>query len=248
MNQQVIELLVNTDCQLVSIDKTDYSLILNIDDYISMDFLVDYDGKCYNPTISKYEIGSSANVIALDIPLDDAYTYNKALIPTIYKLVVEETYDNITLKNELFFYDNKIYYGKNNISPISGSSKEDFVNKNIASILENSELVSDYTKLEDYNASQTYLYIEKFASICFLRKCLIKLQKSILDDPRNCLDCNLSNSIRYKRDFLLASIYVLQSLICINNYSEIHRILMNLRTCSDICENSNDCGCGTIKY
>ena len=124
-------------------------------------------------------------------------------------------------------------------------------NKNISEILSNSKEIDNYVELEKIKGSQTFVYKSVFVSICKLQNCLIKLQRKILDDPRNCLDCNLQNNIRYNRDFLLSSIYVLQYLICTQNYSEIERIINNLKSCSNICEDYdslNDCGCGTIKY
>lgn len=255
MNDFIIKLLVNTDCQLISIDNSNYNLLSNYNEYESLDFLSNYDNELIeNSIINNTLDNSSSKVCSINLYKDGVFNYFKVIIPTLNKLIInneEDLYTDILLNNETFYYNNKVYIGTNNISCISAANKEDFINKNISEILSNSKEIDNYVELENIKGSQTFIYKSVFVSICKLQNCLIKLQRKILDDPRNCLDCNLQNNIRYNRDFLLSSIYVLQYLICTQNYSEIERIINNLKSCSNICEDYdslNDCGCGTIKY
>ena len=55
--------------------------------------------------------------------------------------------------------------------------------------------------------------------------------------------------LKERCDFLLCAIYTLNYLICNQNYAEAQRIIDNLSTCENICEdelntNYNGCGCG----
>lgn len=85
-----------------------------------------------------------------------------------------------------------------------------------------------------------------------MQHCLVKLQEAILFSTKTCKQCEQNDSIRFRRDFLLSALYVLDYLILQNNYDEAQRILDNLSSCGSLCgddiEIKDDCGCGDIKY
>lgn len=255
MNNLNICTFVNTSCQLVSVDNTSYaSLNVNLYEYISLEFTVNYDDTINNNALIKSIDGNSySNVSAISLPKDGVFNYYKLMIPKLDALIIESdgSYKNILLNNEIFYYNNFIYNGKNSISSTPSSSKEEFINNNISVILENSEKITDYLELRSISSIKTYIYSNIFVSYCKIEQCLLNLQKKIIDNPNPCLECSITNQTVYLRDFLLASIHILKYLLKCNKYSEIQRLIERLQTCTNICEgddNINSCGCGTIEY
>lgn len=79
------------------------------------------------------------------------------------------------------------------------------------------------------------------------------MQKQILANPENCMECGMESSLRFKRDFLLSALYVFDYLKDIKNYEEAQRILDKMSGCSMyLCEGTDetkiDCGCGKVIY
>lgn len=72
-----------------------------------------------------------------------------------------------------------------------------------------------------------------------IEKCLTRKCKDLSDE-------------KYKRDFILDSVFVLKHLISIKNHTEAQRILDNLSLCGDICgdvfalQSDGGCNCGSI--
>lgn len=100
-------------------------------------------------------------------------------------------------------------------------------------------------------STQTFSFQKVVFSVCKLQKCLVNLQKQIIDNPKSCNECSSTSSVRYRRDFLLSALYVLDYLKDRRNYDEAQRIIDNISGCGSLCEdltNNNDCGCGSIKY
>jgi hypothetical protein len=85
-------------------------------------------------------------------------------------------------------------------------------------------------------------------SICKLRNCLLKMEKDYVNAfLKGCVtNSHRSNdSENTTRDFLLATVFVLEHLICAGNTSEALRILKNIQSCTS-CANinsKNNCGC-----
>lgn len=90
-------------------------------------------------------------------------------------------------------------------------------------------------------------YCEKQVfSICKLRKCVMELQKRTIQEC-NSRSCKKSAEVKQTRDLLFISIYILETLICQERFSEALDILNSLSTCADICNTSSNkstsCNC-----
>lgn len=112
--------------------------------------------------------------------------------------------------------------------------------------------VTDYEKL--ISALPTLLnekegvsdYIEKYAfSICNLKKCLIELQKESVNKYNS---CDKMNELIKLRDLLFISIYVLETLIYQERFSEAMDVLNSINACNSFCTNipiksKSNCNC-----
>ena len=85
----------------------------------------------------------------------------------------------------------------------------------------------DSDDIEDYSMRLVF-------SICNLRRCLVELQRNFNNDCRKGF-CNKTDATKQMRDFLFISIYILETLICQERYSEATDILDSLSSCSYIC-------------
>lgn len=88
-------------------------------------------------------------------------------------------------------------------------------------------------------------YCEKFVfSIYNLKKCVQSLQKQSV---QNCSKlCRRPDDITKMRDMLFISIYIIESLVCQERYSEALEILKQLGSCNDLCNTKpkkSNCNC-----
>lgn len=267
MNNLSIQLIVNPHCQLIAMDNTRYfnltarsnDIIDSLLQHVSLEFLVYRDEECpVNSTIIfkeyKHSRGEySQNISTIIFPQDGIFTYYKFVIPKIEHLI---KLDNRTIKmqDQVFYYNKQFYIGTSNIEFIE-TTIEDVLENHISEVLEHAEVIDNYLDIWKYikesNATQTFSFQEIIFSMCKLQKCLVNLQKKTLLDTKNCLECDTNTSIRYKRDFLLSALYVLDYLKDRKNYDEAQRILDNLSTCDNLCGDelnlNNNCGCGSTK-
>lgn len=254
MNDLSIHLNINSNCNLLINDTTDYSNLISNENfnYVYLEFLtkLDEDVQIDN-TIKFSENLQIQNIIK--IPYDSTFIYYKLVIPKLEHLLIfdseSNTYNDIILQGQTFYWDNKFYVGNNNISINSNTDLNTVINNNIEKILLNSSQITNYKELYIKQGDQTFSYSEEFFSYCKLSNCLVSLQKKLICNSRNCLPCDVSNSDRYKRDFLLSSLYVIGYLVELNKYDEAQQIIDNISSCSSLCEddlNLNDCGCGTV--
>ena len=266
MQNLSIQLSVSPQCQLIAIDNTNYldiygeNGIEDVINHISLEFLV-YANETYpiDSTIVLKEYDQ--NITTINFPKDGTYTYYKFMVPKIEHFVKSDleqsTYNIIKILDETFYWNGNFYIGKKDLL-VSGNDINTIIIDNINTILseEYSYQINNYLEIwesiQQNKSTQTFSYQEIIFSVCKLQNCLVNLQRKILDNPKNCLECDLSASIRYRRDFLLSSLYVFDYLKDQKNYDEAQRILDNLSSCIDICgENldfNNNCGCGSIKY
>ena len=275
MQNLSIQLIINPQCQLVAIDNTSYLNLVtsegdnieDITDHVSLEFLVYSDEthpadktvvfKEYNHRREEY----NQNITTINFPKDGTYTYYKFIIPRLEHLVKSDseqlTYNTIKMLDQTFYWDGHFYIGKKDLS-VSGDNIGTIISDNIDTILseEYSYQITNFLEIwesiQQGKSTQTFSYQKIIFSVCKLQNCLVNLQRKILDNPKNCLECDLNASIRYRRDFLLSSLYVFDYLKDRKNYDEAQRILDNLSSCTDICgedlDFNNDCGCGSIKY
>lgn len=267
MNNLSIQLIVNPHCQLVAIDNTRYfnltarsnDIIDSLLQHVTLEFLVYRDEEYpVDSTIifkeyrhNRGEYGN--NISTIIFPQDGIFTYYKFVIPKIEHLI---KLDNqvIKMQDQIFYYNRKFYKGFADIE-FTESSIEEVLNNHIDEIINNSEIVDNYldiwSSIKAGNSTQTFSFQQIIFSMCKLQECLVNLQKKTLLDTKNCLECDTNTSIRYKRDFLLSALYVLDYLKDRKNYDEAQRILDNLSTCDNLCgdelNSNNNCGCGSTK-
>lgn len=94
------------------------------------------------------------------------------------------------------------------------------------------------------------LPVAELFSICKLRNCLLAKEKDYISKfLKGCAsgsgNCSNSNEEDLNKDFLLATVFVLEHLICTGQITEASRILKNISSCS-LCSNNkttNSCGC-----
>lgn len=267
MNNLSIQLIVNPHCQLIAMDNTRYfnltarsnDIIDSLLQHVSLEFLVYRDEECpVNSTIIfkeyKHNRGEyGQNISTIIFPQDGIFTYYKFMIPKIEHLI---KLDNRTIKmqDQVFYYNKQFYNGLSDIE-FTETTIESVLENHINEIINNAEVIDNYLNIWESikigNSTQTFSFQQIIFSMCELQKCLVNLQKKTLLETKNCLECDTNTSIRYKRDFLLSALYVLDYLKDRKNYDEAQRILDNLSTCDNLCGDelnlNNNCGCGSTK-
>lgn len=158
MNNLSVQLIVNPQCQLVAIDNTnlrdlastDIDAINDLLEHVSMEFLV------YN---DEEEIDNSTLVVkqflhpgderrnnktAINFPKDGLFTYYKFLIPKLDHLIkkTDDVIDSVNTKDQIFYYDDTIYYGIKDYELKDDSNIEDIIKDLISD--EYAEKVSNY--------------------------------------------------------------------------------------------------------
>lgn len=270
MNELSIQLLVRPRCNLIAVDNTGYFSqdAFDITEHISLEFITEHRNKYpFRSTVilkdylhKREEYNDNSTKIS--IPNDGWFDYYKFFIPKLEYLITGNNKKFIaTIDNEAFYYRGHIYIGSNNISN-EAETIDDFIKENIDTVLGSFTKISNdkyyliWENILKGNLTKTLSCQKYFFTVCHLQGCLIDLQRKILNNPGNCLECDSSTSVRYRRDFLLSALYVLDYLINKNTHESLHeaqRILNNLATCSGtLCgeniDEKDDCGCGGVKY
>lgn len=243
----VINLIIDSNCVLNAIDDTNYlGQRIDLNQYVLVDFIKYNDdtvitAKNIKEQIHSREYLSHVFTTRFVLDKDGTYSYYKFVIPKLDKFKTDTGY--IGLNNQLYYYNNNFYYCTN------------IINENVYSleeILNNSKVILNFLEFNDIvqqNFSSQTLYCpeKKLFSVCKLQKCLVNLQKQLLYTVSNCsLDkCAVREDLRNTRDFLMGAMYVFDYLKDIQNYTEAQRILDNMMSCSNICDNIlEDCNCG----
>ena len=150
------------------------------------------------------------------------------------------------VENETFIYNGQFYIGPENTT---GINKMYTIEEAISS----SKPTDDFIELYEKNGSQTFIFKQSIISACHLQKCLLNLQKRLVQTQTNSCDfssCAKSQELKNKCDFVLSALAVLDYLKDINNFTEAQRLIDNISTCESICGDDishsdfNSCGCG----
>lgn len=136
MNNLSVQLLIKPVCRLIAVDNSCISNLIDITKYISLEFLVPHDSKYpdfktmvlkeYRHNREEYNF----NVTEIPITNDGTYVYYKFFIPTIEYLVELSNTYNASIKDQIFYHKNNIYFidqnieGEVSISDILKSSKK----------------------------------------------------------------------------------------------------------------------------
>lgn len=236
MKQELnIKILENQECGITATDYTSYNKSVKA---AFIEFVVKDSSIVYN--IVRVVNTPSDIITNTDISIneDGLYTYHKLIIPTLEYYRAGDLSYNVA--NKCFYYDQKIYKSDSNITLDQINSCEKISN------------ISDMLKLVD-NDDVSY-YKEDFFVLCRLRNCFLqRINLNILDfiEAECNLECIKSSENLIARNFMIASLAVLDWLIANKDYDEAKRILNILNSCdSYLCpsEYNNSmiggCNCG----
>lgn len=250
MQDLKIHLLINPECELVAIDNTIYHNIRysdteeyldDLSNHVGFEFLLDVHDdvepgsiRIKNYTRSRQEL-MDGNTSVFVFSKDGTFTYYKFLIPKIEHFHVKaETSEYYKTNHQIFYYKDNIYYAEDDLLTLDEITK--------------CTMINDLQSLWDLQGTQTLSFQKVIFSVCKLQKCLVYLQRKILDDNRNCYSCDSSRDDQYTRDFLFSALYVLDYLKDHKNYEEAQRILDNLSDCAGTLCNEyqpkSNCNCG----
>lgn len=259
MGKLNVQLIVHPNCKLTAIDDNSWvhtpghegSLLENLTNYVSLEFLTDNVDKVLDETVifQEFKHGRDNLLFDSEIPMfkDGVHYYYKMLIPKLDYLFVEcgehpNMYDSLYLKEQTFYYNGCFYYYLgDNIDLDVPTTKQELLEKYAAEIISKSEKL-DYLGLYNKCGDQSFFCKKIVFSICKLVQCFVNLQKQILS--KSTIDCAEFAELKNQRDFLFSTIYVLDYLKDINNYSEAQRILEQVTACN-ICDDLDllNCGC-----
>lgn len=270
MNELDIQLIVNPTCELIAVDRTSYQnlhyeyngmlqYLRDRSKHVSIEFLTDVDGYVIHDSINlekglrnRMEL-LDGNTTVFHFPKDGTFTYYKFLVPHITHLLKKDDYSQQELfkvYDQTFFYNDEFYYCRE----MNDLALRDFLSweEAVEYIIGISQKI-DISDLWKYQGTQTFSFQKMLFSICKLQKCLVNLQKQIMNNPENCMECGMESSLRFKRDFLLSALYVFDYLKDTKNYEEAQRLLDNMSGCGmSLCESTDDskvdCGCGKVIY
>lgn len=253
MNKRIeIQLILRPDCKLIAVDNENYcDWEINLTKYKMIEFLVYNEDKDIIPETlkilqEKYARAHFSSKYATEFILkkDGTYIYHKMIIPTL-ELFQSDSNLYSNLYQQLYFEGDKLYFSKledNNIYSYDDvkNNREEITN-----------YLTAYNIINNNQASQSLYCPAKYLfSICKLQRCLVSLQKKLIMNSCSFDICDRDKTLRNRRDFLLSAVYVFDYLKDIKNFTEAQRLLDNLSTCNNICEEDltnsfNDCNCGS---
>lgn len=243
-----IQIKVNPVGALSATDMTSYVYLKKgLCNYISLEYLYDKDDNLVNHKILPIVVDESTRVpTTFKLNSDGKYTYYKLIIPTLEMFHCISTIDSgdtfeiddsWAVSGKIFYYNGNFYYSEKDLQT--------------AAEINSCEQITNFNILWNQKDSQGFFFFEKcIFSIWNLEKCLLSLQRKIIE---NCHTnkCVTDIDIKYRRDFILDSVFVLKYMMSLRQYEEAQRILDNLSSCDGfgLCEDesrniSSGCGCG----
>lgn len=220
-----VELLENKDCCFTAVDST--RLPLDSNNKVNrayIEFVVKDSTIVFN-VINEAETESDIlNNTIITTDSDGLYKYYKIVIPTLEFYKAGDSSYNIP-KGRYFYLKQKVYRTEVDVTSVCsllGSCSQ------ITSIMDLWNLKEDDDNI--YYASKEYF------SICRLTKCFLsrvaESASELIDNGCN-ENCKTDQDLSAKRDFLLATYYVLKWLISKKDYDEATRILNIVLSCDD---------------
>lgn len=247
-----IKLGINSTGQLVTLDDT----VMDHTDHVSLEYLLPVDvleDVKKNDLIvcpELYTKGQYNTQSIFDLDQDGTWVYIKLGVPNWDHFNVDST---IT-KGTIFVVPGDTEHFYVVMKEFEKSSDEFEVSDSVKELQMKSLLLAYYAESRVPGANTQTLYFEKkIFSVWKLQQCLVNLQRELLDKvPCSCEACSTDKDTIYRRDFLLASMYVFDYLKDIGNFEKAQLILDKLNSsCNWLCQESsheNDCGCGKAKY
>ena len=236
MKQELnIKILENQECGITVTDYTSYNESIKA---AFIEFVVKDESIIYNIVREVNTPSDIATNTEIPINKDGLYIYHKLIIPTLEYYKAGDLSYNVA--NKCFYYNQKIYKSDSDITLDQINNCEKITN------------VSDMLKLTD--SEDVSYYTENFFVLCRLRNCFLqRINLSLLDSVEvDChLECIKSSKNLIARNFMIASLAVLDWLIANKDYDEAKRILNILDSCDDyLCPSEYNssimggCNCG----
>lgn len=236
MKQELnIKILENQECGITVTDYTSYNESIKA---AFIEFVVKDESIIYNIVREVNTPSDIATNTEIPINKDGLYIYHKLIIPTLEYYKAGDLSYNVA--NKCFYYNQKLYKSDSNITLDQIDTCEKISN------------ISDMLGLVD-NEDVSY-YTENFFVLCRLRNCFLqRINLSLLDSVEvDChLECIKSSKNLIARNFMIASLAVLDWLIANKDYDEAKRILNILDSCDDyLCPSEYNsgimggCNCG----
>ena len=236
MKQELnIKILENQECGITVTDYTSYNESIKA---AFIEFVVKDESIIYNIVREVNTPSDIATNTEIPINKDGLYIYHKLIIPTLEYYKAGDLSYNVA--NKCFYYNQKLYRSDSNITLDQIDTCEKISN------------VSDMLGLVD--SEDVSYYTENFFVLCRLRNCFLqRINLSLLDSVKvDChLECIKSSKNLIARNFMIASLAVLDWLIANKDYDEAKRILNILDSCDDyLCPSEYNssimggCNCG----
>ena len=236
MKQELnIKILENQECGITVTDYTSYNKSIKA---AFIEFVVKDESIIYNIVREVNTPSDIATNTEIPINKDGLYIYHKLIIPTLEYYKAGDLSYNVA--NKCFYYNQKLYRSDSNITLDQIDTCEKISN------------VSDMLGLVD--SEDVSYYTENFFVLCRLRNCFLqRINLSLLDSVEvDChLECIKSSKNLIARNFMIASLAVLDWLIANKDYDEAKRILNILDSCDDyLCPSEYNsgimggCNCG----
>lgn len=252
-----VRVLTQTNCDLIVVDNSiGTSIPLNdINNYVFVNFLA-YQGYTNDPEVIipigdsiKLQMGIDASEYTYKFTKDGTFVFYRYGVITLNSPSI--FYDNVYhINNRCVYHGGKFYVGKQDINSLN-----DLTNIDKVVTLEHIEQLQLFTPGLTTDAYLDFWYDEKIFTICHLNQCLTQLQKQNIDNMlincrgnngkvTKCPNQDTADMLKYKRDFLFDTVYVLTYLMEIGNLFEAQRILEELNVCGGLCNDASPKGCG----
>lgn len=231
--------MLNSGCNIVALDNSDYATFSNITKHTIVEFIKDASDIVVEQRTHDIESADDSQIktsLPIVLASDGTYTYYRMLMPSLEHLYVSGVY---LTANKYFTYKGEVYYTTKNLYSLDVSS---------------CTLITDYTKVWETREQQgqIYWYNQKFFSYCSLNKCLLNLlKKSINEAVKNGCDfgCDNTSSNQTQIDFLLVSMYAIRLFVEQGKFEDAQRVVNALTKCGSLCAEDttdlNGCGCGS---
>ena len=226
MEQELnIELLENQDCCFTAVDSTRIPLDSNNKvNRAYIEYVIKDNSIVFNLITESETESDIVNNTIIPTSSDGLFKYYKIVVPTLEYFRAGDSSYSIA-KDRFFYIDKKIY--KTNVELTSADSLESSCTQ-ITSIM-------DLWNAREEDDNIYYAYKEYF-SICRIKNCFLSrvAESAAIYAANGCnSSCNKDQSTSEKRDFMLATLYVLEWLISTGDYDEANRILSIVLSCDD---------------
>jgi len=238
-----INIIQNTDCSFTVIDSTTYTSDDTNKAYV--EFVIKDDSVVSNNIVIAESVSDIPTNTTLSFDYDGVYAFYKMSIPTLEYF--KDGVWSYAVDGHSFYYNQSIYTPITGVTNITLDTLETSCNK--------VESIADLWNLRVSDDEISYGSV-KFGNICRLLNCFLNRAEEYIKDAIDSECNNLCQSDTFsevKGLFLLATLFLLQWLLCNGDFDEVKRILDIIFSCGDdfLCPEdivnkivSGGCNCG----